>query len=297
MPKAIWQIILRCFILPSRPKRLAPKYQSIWKSENHYTPTASPLIYYCNHLATKLNALANKNAQDTLSDSKKSDHYNIRACYLYTTPTVEAVIQSYQTIRKLIVLPLFPQTSAVTHGAAMDAVMKACKPLQTLPSLHLVNGYYDHPAYINAVAETIKRHWQEKSKSEHLVISWHGMPQNYFDKGDAYYCFCMKSSRLLAEALQISKEEYSVGFQSRFGYQKWLSPYTTDIMHSAAQRYRSIDIVSPGFAVDCLETLHELIYELPVDAGIDKDYPLHYIPALNDSPEALALYQSLLKGL
>lgn len=262
IPTVAWQFILNVFILPRRPDKLLPHYKSIWKD------TLSPIEYHTSRLI------------DNLNKSKVNKHMLFKHCYLYSFPHLQKVmadIYKEYLPKNIIILPLFPQTSAVTHGAVLDQIYQAMKPIQTLPTLQIINGYYDHPAYISAVSHSIRSYWQENGRSKTLLFSWHGIPQSYFEKGDAYYCFCQKSSRLIAEQLQLNKDEWQCSFQSRFGYQQWLRPYTQEILKDN----KDFDICAPGFAIDCLETLYEIKEELGAK---------RVIPCLNDSSVATDCY-------
>ena len=277
IPSLVWKVILTFFILPRRPKKLLPHYAAIWKSN------LSPIEYYTRQL---VDGMSNKNIhRDTV----------FRRCYLYSSPTIQEVIDDiFQTEipKNIIVLPLFPQNSAVTHGATLDIFYKAIKNKQTLPSLTIINGYHDKPVYISAIAKSIEDFWFNNGKARKLVFSWHGIPQPYFASGDAYYCFCQKSSRLIAEDLGLSKDEWVCSFQSRFGYQKWLTPYTTDVL----EKDSNVDVVAPGFAIDCLETLYEIDIELRQGSKKDSTAQrnFRYIKCLNHSNNAVNCYLNLL---
>ncbi|MDI9348309.1 MAG: ferrochelatase [Methylacidiphilales bacterium] len=281
----LWQIILRLFILPRRPSRLVDLYKSIWLSNNYHDRNSSPLLYYTESVAKTISI-------------KYDDRVITKACFLYSKPTLQEVIaKAYKEYlpRSIIVLPLFPQLSAVTHGAVADSLSKSINKLQIIPTTTIINGYYDNQHYLKAISNTINNYWKLHSKPEHLIFSWHGIPLKYFEKGDAYYCFCVKTTREIAKLLSLDESEYSYSFQSRFGLQKWLQPYTIENLSSQSKKHKSIDIISPGFATDCLETMYELVKEVPKEALRNSDVQYRYIPCLNTSKEGIDCYSKILE--
>jgi ferrochelatase len=193
-------------------------------------------------------------------------------------------------VQRLLILPLFPQYSATTTATIYDVVFDELKRWRWMPELRTISGYHDHPRYVQALAASIRRAWEETGRADKLLFSFHGIPKSYFAKGDPYHCFCHKSARLVAEELGMANDAYQVSFQSRFGPQEWLQPYTDKTLEAwAEQGVGSVDAICPGFAVDCLETLEEIAEENRetfLEAG-GKTY--RYIPCLNDSPDQMTL--------
>jgi ferrochelatase len=219
----------------------------------------------------------------------------------YGDPSIPYALRQLQAanVRRLLVLPLFPQYSATTVASTFDAVTTELQRWRWLPELRFITHYHDQAGYIAALVESIREAWQRNGQSEKLVFSFHGIPKRYFMNGDPYYCECQKTARLVAEALDLPKERYVVAFQSRFGREEWLKPYTSETLEELAKHgVQSVDVICPGFAADCLETLEEIDgenREVFLEAG-GRTY--HYIPALNDSPAHLqALSDLALKHL
>jgi ferrochelatase len=191
-----------------------------------------------------------------------------------------------------LVLPLFPQYSATTAGTILDAVFAELQTWRWIPHLHTISDYHDHPAYIRALAQHIRLHWDSSSFPEHLIFSFHGIPQDYVQAGDPYEAHCHRTASLLAAQLNLSEGQRQTTFQSRFGPQTWLQPYTDQTLQALGQqRLTSLGVVCPGFAVDCLETIDEIGHEGRDNFQSEGGGSFDYVPALNDTPlhiEALA---------
>jgi ferrochelatase len=265
-PSWLWQIVLRGLILPTRGKRSAQLYQKIW------TPTGSPLLHYSTAIADKL--------QSQLS----ADTY-VSIGMRYGNPSIQTALESLhaQHIERLLILPLYPQYSATTTASTIDVVADTIKKWRMIPEIRTINHYADHPRYIQAICESIQRHWDAHGK-KHLLFSFHGLPQRYVDAGDPYARQCQVTAETVATQLKLDKEAWSLAFQSRIGATKWLSPYTDQVLASLPKRgIQDVQVVCPGFAVDCLETLEEIAMrgeEQFIHAG-GKSF--EYIAALNDS--------------
>jgi ferrochelatase len=272
-PRWLWLPILHGVVLRLRPRRSAHAYARIWSERG------SPLL----DLSRRLTAALRAALQDAWGDELR-----IALGMRYGEPSIANAIGELLAadVDRLLVVPLFPQYSATTTAAVADAVSRTFGHLRWLPALRMVNGYYDEPGYIAALARSIRAYWQTHGKASHLLLSFHGLPRAYLVAGDPYYCHCQVSARLLAEALELQADSYSVAFQSRVGRGRWLEPYTDRSLVELAQRgVRRVDVVCPGFAADCLETLEEIALtnaELYRHAGGTE---LRYIPALNDSSE------------
>lgn len=186
---------------------------------------------------------------------------------------------------RILILPLFPQYAASSSGCALDSVFSELRKMRNIPALRTVKHYHDDPGYISALAQNIRDYWAKHGQPDKLVISFHGIPRKTLDKGDPYHCECQKTGRLLAEALALTSDQYQVCFQSRFGFAKWLSPYTSSVLEELGkQKLKRVDVVCPGFVSDCLETLEEIAIEGKatfIQAG-GKEF--HYIPSLNEHP-------------
>jgi ferrochelatase len=183
-------------------------------------------------------------------------------------------------------LPLYPQYSATTTAAVFDQVTDVLKGWRWLPDLRMINQYHDHAKYIEALANSIEKQWTENTKGELLLFSFHGIPQRYVDSGDPYFCHCQKTARLVAEKLELKEDEWKVVFQSRFGREPWLEPYcSVTLQELPAAGVKNVDVICPGFAADCLETLEEIQLEnkdLFIEAGGEN---FNYIPCLNDNED------------
>ena len=205
----------------------------------------------------------------------------------YGNPSISRVLDEMQEqgVRKLLILPLYPQYSASTSASTFDAVARDFTRRRWLPDFRFISHYPDYPPYIEAMARHIEAHWANHGRNQKLVLSYHGVPLKYLTRGDPYHCECHKTSRLLAGRLGLSEEDYMTTFQSRFGKEEWLKPYTDETLKSLPGKgVKSIDVFCPGFSSDCLETIEEI-------AGENREYFLaaggegfSYITALNATP-------------
>ena len=280
IPRAVWWLILNGIILNLRPKKSAEKYASIW------TKDGSPLLVHTRKQASLLKGLLGSQGQQLVVE------YAMR----YGKPSVQDVMQNMraQGVERLLVVPLYPQYAASSSGTALDEVFRTLMKLRNVPELRTVRHYHDHPGYIAALAASVRQHWQQNGRGDKLAMSFHGIPRRTLHLGDPYHCECLKTGRLLAEALGLSREDYVVCFQSRFGKAEWLKPYTFDTLSSLAkQGVAKLDIICPGFAGDCLETLEEIAMEgktLFLAAG-GKEY--RYISCLNERDDWIAALADL----
>lgn len=277
LPRALWLPILFGAILPFRPFRSAAAYREIWTQEG------SPLRVHSEKLADMI--------EESLAASGVP--MAVRLAMRYGEPSISSVLRQLQAqgLRRLIVLPLYPQFSATTTASVFDAVGEELRGWRWPPELRTVSDYCHEPAWLDAVAESIRRHWQTHPPGERLLFSFHGIPQRYVRGGDPYFCQCQFSAREIAARLSLTSDQWQVSFQSRVGREAWLRPYTDEILTSlAAQGLRRLDVVCPGFAVDCLETLEEIAIRGEstfLAAGGER---LSYVPALNaDAAHASAL--------
>ena len=268
-PRVLWWLILNLIILVIRPSKSAHAYQQIWTDEG------SPLLLYSQQIADAM--------QEKLA-ARLNGNVAVELAMTYGNPSVEAGLNKLHAAgaRRILVLPLYPQYSATTTASVFDAVFAAIAKRRWVPELRLINHYHDEPAYIAAAAASIREHWEQHARGEHLLFSFHGIPRKNLDYGDPYHCHCLKTARLISEALELPEGSWSVGFQSRVGREEWLKPYTEEVIVDFAKNgMRNIDVVCPGFAVDCLETLEEIAMRYAEDFTEAGGDTLTYIPSLN----------------
>lgn len=272
IPRAIWWLILHGIILRVRPAKSAAKYASIW------TPEGSPLRVWTEKQAKMLQGWL----------GQRNHRVTVRYAMRYGSPSIPAQLDALKAegFTRVLIVPAYPQYSGTTTASVFDAVYQWAQKTRNLPELRFVNRYHDDGGYIMALAMHIERHWQTHGRPDQLVMSFHGVPQRTLELGDPYHCECMKTARLLAEQLGLSKAQYRVTFQSRLGRAQWLQPYTEPSLVALAKSgVQRVDVVCPGFTSDCLETLEEINMEVRhafLQAG-GKEF--HYIPCVNDDPE------------
>jgi len=280
MPRIIWWPILHGIILRTRPRRSAHAYAKIW------TDNGSPLLDITRNQAGAI--------QEGLTN-QVGGPVRVEVAMRYGNPSIPYALDRLKQagIQRLLVFPLYPQYSAATTASTIDAVTSVLRTWRWLPELRVINHYHDDPGYINALVESIRNHWASGDKAEKLLFSFHGLPKKYFNEGDPYYCECMKTARLIAEHLELKDKEWQVTFQSRFGLQEWLQPYTDKtLIRWGKSGIGSVEVICPGFSADCLETLEEINIQnrkFFIDSG-GKRYA--YIPALNYD-DALSLHDAL----
>lgn len=270
LPRPLWWLILHGVILRVRPRRSAEAYQSVW------TEQGSPLLAIARRQAVIL--------QERLS-SRLPGPVRVELGMRYGNPSIPSALAKLRAtnVRRLLVLPLYPQYSATTTASTFDAVTRELSSWRWLPELRFVNQYHDAPGYIAALAGRARAHWAEHGEPDRLLFSFHGIPRDYFEGGDPYHCQCHKTARLTAEALGLERDRWELSFQSRVGNKEWLRPYTDELLREwGASGVGSVQVCCPGFSADCLETLEEIAVE-------NRDYFLGaggktygYIPALND---------------
>jgi ferrochelatase len=250
IPRIAWWPILNGIILNVRPKKSAAKYQSIWTVEG------SPLKVHTERQAKMLGGYLIARGHADVETA-----FGMR----YGNPSVDAGLDSLvaRGCDRIVVLPLYPQYAASTTASTHDAVADWARTMRNLPGLSFVRNFHDHSAYINALAASVREHWQrEGGRADMLLMSFHGLPQYTLREGDPYHCECLKTGRLLAEALGLAPDTWKVTFQSRFGKAEWLQPYTADTLAQlGSAKLRRLDVICPGFPGDCLETLEEIAME------------------------------------
>lgn len=282
LPAVLWQPILHGIILRTRPRRTARLYSTIW------TDAGSPFLQTSQRQAE---AIRNRLAATTTGP------IHLELGMRYGNPSIRAALRrlAEKNMCRLLVLPLYPQYSATTTASGFDAVVNELRTWRRLPELRFINRYYDAPGYIEALTESIIRHRQKTSGGTKLLFSFHGLPMSYHKAGDPYYHECLETARRVAERAGLTASDWKVGFQSRFGPMEWLRPYTNDVLHDwAVGGVKSVAVVCPGFAADCLETLEEIAIrgrEVFLGAG-GGEYA--YIPALNDEPAHIEFLTNLI---
>lgn len=272
IPRLVWWPILHGIILRTRPAKSAAKYAAVW------TPQGSPLMAWTVKQAKLLGGYLGERGHRVV----------VRPAMRYGEPAVARVLDELKAegVRRVLVLPLYPQYAAATTASVVDAVADWAKATRHLPELRFVMRFHDDPGYLSALAQRVLAHWRQHGRSERLLLSFHGVPRRSLDRGDPYHCECHKTARLLAERLGLPSAQVVVAFQSRFGRARWLEPYTEPTLRQlAAQGVRRVDVICPGFVSDCLETLEEIAIEAKATFLSAGGQEFHYIDCLNDRPE------------
>lgn len=274
----LWCPVLHFIILPLRSPKVAKNYASIWTEEG------SPLLALSQRLTRGVaNALPG---------------VDVRLAMRYGNPSVPDVMRAMEAdgCRRFVVLPLYPQYAASTSASSHDAVMREVLRWRRQPELRLIQDYHRDAGWVAAIAESIRAHWAVNGRGDRLLMSFHGIPQRFVAGGDPYAAQCRASAEAIAAALGLGENEWALTFQSRFGREPWLQPYTDKTLEQwGREKAGTIDVVCPGFAVDCLETLEEIAVENAhayVEAG---GTALRYVPALNDAPAHVEALAALLR--
>jgi len=276
IPRIVWWLILNLIILNVRPQKSARKYASIWM------PEGSPLRVYTERQAQLLRGYLREVIRTP---------FKVVAAMRYGQPSIQSGIDKLKKdgCDRILVLPLYPQYAASTTASTFDQVARVLMKQRNMPAIRLVRSFHDHPAYIGAVVRNVLDFWMKRGRpdftKDRLVMTFHGLPRFHLDQGDPYHCQCHKSARLIAEKLGLVDGQYLVTFQSRFGQAEWLQPYTADTVKKLGQQgIERIDVICPGFAADCLETLEEIGMEVKSDFLSSGGKTFHYIPVTNDTP-------------
>ncbi|EPQ5227449.1 ferrochelatase [Providencia stuartii] len=280
VPRLIWKPILHGAILPLRSSKVAKLYQSIWLEDG------SPLLVYSLRQKQKLAELL----PDTAVEIGMS----------YGSPSIKSAVDSLldQGVTDLVVLPLYPQYSCTTTAAVYDALTGAFASRRTIPNVQFIRSYATHPAYIQALVSSIEESFAQHGEPDRLVLSFHGIPQRYCDTGDIYQQECEKTAEALREALNYPKDKVMLTYQSRFGREPWLMPYMDKTMHELpSQGVKSVQVICPGFSVDCLETLEEISEQNKEFFMSSGGNQYNYIPALNDNPNSIHMINTIIQGI
>ncbi|WP_051090573.1 ferrochelatase [Algicola sagamiensis] len=282
-PRWLWWLVLNGVILNIRPSRSAEAYQTVWTEEG------SPLLTY---------TVAQKEKLKQRLQVKYGQELVVDFAMRYGNPSIASTFQRFEEngIERVIVLPLYPQYSGSTSGSTFDAVSAVLQKSRKVPSLHFISEYHEEPAYIEAMALRIEEYWKENGRAELLLFSFHGIPKSYVDKGDPYQKQCLRSAELLAARLGVRECDYRVTFQSRFGPEEWLKPYTDETLKALpGEGFKHVQVFCPGFSADCLETIEEIGEE-------NREYFMEsggetyaYIPALNDSDAHIEAMMQLIE--
>ncbi|MFZ2627488.1 MAG: ferrochelatase [Rugosibacter sp.] len=275
IPRLLWWLILHGIILNLRPAKSAAKYARIWMAGG------SPLRVHTECQTKLLKGLLGQRGQQV----------EVAWTMRYGLPAIGATLDELkrQGADRVLILPLYPQYAASTTASVMDAVADWIKCTRNPPELRFVKQYPDHPGYIAALAASVREHWTINGRAERLVMSFHGLPRRSLELGDPYFCFCQQTGRLLAEALGLSANDYTITFQSRFGKAKWLQPYTQPTLEKLAREGTArVDVVCPGFVADCLETLEEIAIECKAAFLAAGGKEFRYIPCLNERADWIA---------
>ena len=277
----IWQIILNLFILTFRPSKTAHAYKKIWRKEGN----ESPLLYFTRSQANKL--------KNDIGNEKIIIDFAMR----YGNPSIKSKLDKLKEegCENVIILPLYPQYAAATTATVCDEVYRALMGMRWQPSLQIIPHYESEPLYIDALINSIEKKISKISwKPDLIICSYHGIPKSYFDKGDPYHCYCHKTSRLMKE--KFNKVEIQTTFQSRFGPQEWLTPYTDKTLEELPKKgIKNLLVICPGFASDCVETLEEIDIQGRESFLKNGGKNFDLIPCLNDNSDHIALFKKLVK--
>ncbi len=282
LPRPLWWLILHGIILRTRPAKSAAAYQTVW------TEAGSPLL---------VTSLEQKRLLQARLDELEPERYHVVLGMRYGNPSIAVAMDELRAadVDELVVLPLYPQNSCSTSGSSFDALAAALSEHRFVPPLRFIADYHDHPLYIKALAESVRQAWAERERAQLLLMSFHGTPERFRLEGDAYYNHCQNTARLLADELGLAEGEWRLSFQSRFGKEEWLKPYTDETLKGLpGEGVATVDIICPGFSADCLETIEEIGEENRhyfLEAGGEA---YHYIPALNAESAHIELLAALI---
>jgi len=278
LPKLLRAILVKGIIINVRSHKSAATYREIW------TDDGSPLLINSLNLGEKV-------------AKQLGDRFQLEVAMRYGNPSVESAIKKLHNsgVRKLIAIPMYPQYSGSTNGSTFDAIGNAFSKQRWIPHLNFISDYYQQDAYIEAIGDSIRAHWEEHGRKQKLIMSFHGIPKKYITRGDPYQIQCQDSAQRIASYLNLKPNEWMLVFQSRFGAEEWLQPYCDQTLKSLPNEgIKSVDVICPGFSVDCLETLEEIEGENKayfLEAG-GEEYA--YIPCLNDSDAHAKLMSELI---
>jgi ferrochelatase len=278
MTRWLWCPILHGVILPIRAPKVAKLYQTVWMEDG------SPLMVYSQRQARKLRDLLDMPVELGMT---------------YGNPSLQTGVEALlaKGVEEVIVLPLYPQYSGTTTAAVSDGLTKAFKNIPVMPSFKFIRDYHEHPLYIKALASSVRRSWEEKGRGDYLLCSYHGIPQRLADNGDVYPKHCERTTELLGQELGLTKEQIGMTYQSRFGREEWLKPYTDKTLEALpAKGVKKLDIMAPAFSSDCLETLEEISEQCCEIFEENGGTSFTYIPCLNDDDLHIEMMAHLIRS-
>ena len=281
VPRPIWWLILHLVILRIRPARAGEAYSKVWTEEG------SPLLTWSRRQAEGLQARL---------DDALPGPVTVALGMRYGRPSIESALTELREagVRRLLVLPMYPQYSATTTATVFDKVTEVLGTWRWLPDFRFLTHYHDEPGYIRSLANSVREHRAAHGPADHLVTSFHGVPRRYLLAGDPYHCECQATARLLAEELALPDDAWSISFQSRVGREEWLRPYTDEHLPGLAREgHGTVDVICPGFSADCLETLEEIAMQNAEAFEEVSGGRLRYIPALNARDDHLEFLTDL----
>jgi len=282
-PRALWWLILHGIILRTRPAKSASLYRKIWTEEG------SPLLTISKRQASVLQWVLNSGHDIPI---------RVVLGMRYQKPSLGEALGQLRNegVRRILVLPLYPQYSSATTGSTFDAISEELKRWRWVPTLRFINGYHDDPGYIGALCASIRQAWQEREPPDRLLLSFHGLPTRHIEDGDPYHAECQTTARRVAERLSLDDERCVISFQSRVGREEWLMPHTDELLRKwAAEGIKSVDVLCPGFSADCIETLEEIEMRGQDTFRAAGGERFHYIPALNDGSEHMEALANLVR--
>ena len=290
LPRPLWWMILNLIILPWRPGKIAHAYQSIWLKGG------SPLRVISKEQVEKL--------QTKLNEQPDQQSCQVELAMTYGQPSFDLAWKNLQQqgVDKIFILPLYPQYSATTTGAVFDQLSRTFQKERNIPEIRLCKDYHSHPVFIEALAKSVEKHWlnteekPEEPSARFLLFSFHGIPTVCIEKGDPYYEQCQLTAKKVVLRLGLTESQWKVSFQSRVGKAEWLQPYTDATVRELGQRgLKRLDVICPGFSVDCLETLEEIDMQYREEYETAGGSGFSYIPALNSSNEHIELFNQLIQ--
>ena len=283
-PRWLWLLILNGFILNTRPKKSAKAYQRVWKTHGD----GSPLLDI---------SIKQKNAIEIELNRRAPGQFVIALGMRYGRPSIDSALQKLESedCDRVIVLPLYPQHASSTTDSTFDAVSEAIQGWQRAPELKFINSYNDNDRYIESLANSVEDFQKVNGTPDLLLMSYHGIPKRYFESGDNYPCECCTTSHLLATKLNLEGSDYKMTFQSRLGRGEWIKDYTDETLKSLPRKgIRNVQVICPGFAADCLETIEEIGHENKTHFMNAGGESYKYIPALNDRADHIDCLSQLI---
>lgn len=282
LPRIVWRAILHGIVLRTRPKKSAAAYREVWSDGG------SPLLVTGREQTRGIGERLAERLEGPVA---------VELAMRYGQPSMAEGLQKLrdQGAERLVVLPMYPQYSGSTTASTFDALAEELKQWRWIPELRFIGQYHDDERYIRCLADSIREHWEEHGRGERLLFSFHGTPKRYLLNGDPYHCQCLKTARLVAEELELTRDAWMVSFQSRFGNEEWLKPYTDETVKEFGKSgMKTLDVICPGFSADCLETLEEIEGENAEYFEENGGESLRYIRCLNDRSDHLDMLTELL---